>query len=56
MQKLILISIIAVTIVVPAFAARERNPRRALRKMLFWTLLGVGAYVVSLLLVYPRLF
>jgi len=56
MQKLILISIIAVTVVVPALAARERNPRRALRKMVLWTLLGVGAYVVSLLFVYPRLF
>jgi hypothetical protein len=56
MQKVVLISIIAVTIVVPALAARDGNPRRALKKMVLWTALGIAAYVISLLFIYPRLF
>lgn len=56
MQKFILISIILVTVLVPALAARERNSRRALQKMLAWTVLGIALYVLSLLFIYPRLF
>ena len=56
MQKFILISVILVTVLVPVLAARERNPRRALQKMVAWTVLGVAVYVLSLLLIYPRLF
>ena len=56
MQKFILISIILVTVLVPALAARERNSRLALQKMLAWTVLGIALYVLSLLFVYPRLF
>ena len=56
MQKLVLISILLMTVIVPALAARERNPRLALKKMLAWTLIGVAVYVVFLLLLYPRLF
>ncbi|HET9754855.1 MAG TPA: hypothetical protein VFP52_17915 [Myxococcales bacterium] len=56
MQKLILISIIAVTVVVPALASRDPNPRRALKKLVVGTVLGIAAYVISLLFIYPRLF
>ncbi|HZR07415.1 MAG TPA: hypothetical protein VFA79_02455 [Myxococcales bacterium] len=54
MQKVILMSILAVSIIVPAIAARERNPRLALRKALLWTAIGVFGYVMGLLFIYPR--
>jgi hypothetical protein len=55
MEKLVLLSIVAVTIIVPAVAAAEPNPRRALRKALAWTVLGILAYVISVIFIYPRL-
>ncbi len=55
MEKLILLSIVAVTIIVPAVAATEPNPRRALRKALVWTVLGICGYVISVIFIYPRL-
>jgi len=55
MQKIILFSIVAFTIAAPAVAAAERSPRIALQKTLAWTLIGILAYVASVLLVYPRL-
>jgi hypothetical protein len=55
MQKIILFSIVALTIAAPAVAATERNPRIALQKTLAWTLIGILAYLASVLLVYPRL-
>ena len=54
MEKLILLSIIAVTVVLPAVAATERNPRRALRNALGWTLIGILVYLLSVIFVYPR--
>lgn len=54
MQKVILMSILAVSIIVPAIAAQERNPRLALRKALVWTVAGIFAYVIAVLFVYPR--
>jgi cell division protein FtsW (lipid II flippase) len=54
MAKLILLSIVAVTVAIPALAARERNPRRALRKALTWTFIGIVAYVLSVIFLYPR--
>lgn len=55
MEKLILLSIVAVTIVVPAVAATEPDPRRALRKALAWTVIGIFAYLISVIFIYPRL-
>ncbi|HYS09561.1 MAG TPA: hypothetical protein VEP66_12490 [Myxococcales bacterium] len=55
MEKLILLSIVAVTIVVPAVAATEPNPRRALRKALAWTVIGIFGYLISVIFIYPRL-
>ena len=54
MQKVILMSILAITIVVPAIAARERNPRLALRRALTWILAGIFAYAMAVLFLYPR--
>lgn len=55
MEKLVLLSIVAVMIVVPAGAAVERNPRLALRKAVLWTLIGIVGYVASVVFIYPRL-
>ena len=55
MEKLILLSIVAVTIIVPTVAVTEPNPRRALRKALVWTVLGILAYLISVIFIYPRL-
>lgn len=55
MEKLVLLSIVALTVIVPAVAATERNPRVALQKVLAWTLIGIFAYLVSVMFIYPRL-
>jgi len=55
MAKLILLSIVAVTLIVPAVAAAERSPRLALQKVLAWTLIGIFVYLVAVLFIYPRL-
>ncbi len=54
MQKLILNSILIYCVVLPAVAAAERNPRRALQKAVAWTLAGVCAYVFAVLFIYPH--
>ncbi|HKC58504.1 MAG TPA: hypothetical protein VKB92_00285, partial [Myxococcales bacterium] len=54
MDKWVLFSIVAVTIIVPAVAATERSPRLALQKVLAWTLIGIFAYLVAVLFIYPR--
>lgn len=55
MEKLVLFSIVAATIAVPAVAATERNARVALRKALVWMLIGIAVYVGCVVFVYPRL-
>jgi hypothetical protein len=55
MQRLILMSILALTIVTPAVAARATNPRHAVRKLLAWTAVGLCVYELAVLFVYPRL-
>ncbi len=54
MQKLILVSILAITIAIPTVAARDPDPRRALRKAVTWTLVGIVAYTLSVIFIYPR--
>ena len=54
MQKVVLVSILVISILVPAFAARDENPRRALRRVVVGMLIGICAYVVAVLLIYPR--
>jgi hypothetical protein len=54
MQKLILVSILALTVILPAVAACEPNPRRALSKLLAWSAVGLLAYVLAVVFFYPR--
>ena len=54
MQKVILHAILAVLIIVPALAARQRHPDRALRNAIVWTVAGTFAYMLLLVFVLPR--
>jgi hypothetical protein len=55
MQKALLISIVAATLVIPMWAARDRNPRRGLRKVVTRVLLFNLVYLLALMFIYPRL-
>jgi hypothetical protein len=55
MQKLLLISILVITFVIPAVAARDPSPRRALRRTIFWMMAGLFSYVLAVILLYARL-
>jgi hypothetical protein len=55
MQKLILISIILVDVLVPMWAARDRNPLRGLKKALFYMCVCNTIYLLLVMFVYPRL-
>jgi hypothetical protein len=54
-QKLLLMSILFSTFILPALAAREPNARRGLKKALLFMVLFHGFYLFALLLIYPRL-
>lgn len=54
MDKLILNSILAVVLIAPAIAASDSNPRRALQKVLVWTVAGACLYAALVVFVYPR--
>ena len=56
MDKAILTSIIALTVIIPTIAARRMrgNPRLALKKAMFWMLLGICLYAFSVIFLYPR--
>lgn len=56
LQKLLLISILLATMVLPMRAARDPSPARGFRKTVVW-MSGVAAfYMIGLLYIYPRLF
>jgi hypothetical protein len=56
MQKLLLVSIIAGIIALPAVAARDSHPVRALKKVLLWIAALDVAYYLAIRFVYPHLF
>lgn len=55
MSKLLLLSILIASIALPARAAREKNPRRGLRKTIVYVLLFNVFYLFSLLFLYGRI-
>lgn len=55
MSKLILISILLVDVLIPLWAARDRNAIRGLKKALFYMCIGNVIYLLLVLFVYPRL-
>jgi hypothetical protein len=52
--KLILVSIIFATVAIPITVARDPHPVRGLKKALFYAFLFNVAYLVGVLLIYPR--
>jgi hypothetical protein len=55
MQKLILVSILVASVLVPLWAAKEPNARRGLKKALFAMLVVEMVYLAAVLIIYPRL-
>jgi len=55
MQKLILISILLVDVLIPLWAARDRNAIRGLKKALFYMCICNVFYLLLVMFVYPRL-
>ncbi len=55
MLKFLLLSIVLLTFVIPAYAARGADPRRALLSALGAMLLVEAGYALFLLVLYPRL-
>lgn len=54
MQKVILMSIVALSIVLPTVVAREADARRAVRKLVIGTIIGICIYLAAVILAYPR--
>jgi hypothetical protein len=54
-KKLILMSILVATIALPARLASHHEPRRALKKLILYTLIFNVAYWLLLIFVYGRL-
>ncbi|MFT3915027.1 MAG: hypothetical protein QM704_13185 [Anaeromyxobacteraceae bacterium] len=54
MQKLVLMSVIFMSIVLPAIAAGERDARLAVKKAALWYVAGVCVYAFLVMFVYPR--
>ncbi len=55
MRKVLLMSMLFLTIGIPAVAARDRNPHRGLRKALLYTAIYYVAYWLALLTLYLHL-
>jgi hypothetical protein len=55
MQKLILGSVLFISLFVPIAAARAASPGFALRRAVWWMLAAIGLYALAVTLVYPRL-
>lgn len=53
--KLLLISIMMMSIIIPAEAARQKDPRRGLRRALRNMVLFNLFYVLAITFIYPRL-
>jgi len=51
----LLISIVAATIIIPMWAARERSARRGLRKAAAYVVLFNLIYLLAVMFIYPRL-
>jgi len=52
--KLLLVSILLATYLLPAYAARIKDPRRAFRSMLAAMALAYVGYAFVLYVIYPR--
>jgi hypothetical protein len=56
MQKLLTLSIVLATVIIPIWAALEKNPRKAFKKAIFWFVCFNAFYVFALRFIFPRLY
>jgi len=56
MVKLLLMSVVLLTLVLPTLSARSANPRKALRQALFFTGIVVLLYALALKKIYPLIY
>jgi hypothetical protein len=55
MAKLLLLSVVLMSVWLPVMTARDSNPRRGLRRMVHGLVLFNIFYVFAVLVIYPRL-
>ena len=55
MQKFLLVSIVFAHLALPIWAARDRDPRRGMKKVLLSMVVFDAFYLLAILYVYPRL-
>ena len=55
MSKLLLVSVLLATVVIPVQAARAPDPVRGLRTLVWRASLFMAGYVLALRFIYPRL-
>ena len=55
LRKLLLVSILFANIAIPIWAARERDSRQGLKKMLVYMFLFDLVFMAALVVIYPRL-
>jgi hypothetical protein len=55
MSKLLLLSVLIAATAIPIWAAREPNPRKGLKKAIFYTFAFNAFYLFALRVIYPRL-
>jgi hypothetical protein len=53
--KLLLLSVVIMTVAIPIFAARDASPRRGLKRALFYFLVFNVAYLLAVRYLYPHL-
>lgn len=56
MHKLLLLSFLISTVMVPLACAREPEARRGLKKVLFFMVVFAVAYLFALEFIYPKLY
>ena len=54
MQKIILMSVIYATAIIPLLAARDTSARRGLRRAIAWLLAFNVIYLLAVVFLYPR--
>jgi hypothetical protein len=55
MAKLLLMSVVLATAIIPAIVARDPKPRRALRRAMFGMVAFNAIYAVLVIFVYPQI-
>lgn len=55
MAKLVLLSLLVATGLIPFLAARDKKPRRGFRRAIFWTCVFNAVWMVLVLFILPRL-